>query len=101
VTRKVKVKRRAYVRRDGVKVGGSTYLRKAKDEGSRPTFILGWRSNLPVAKRRGIVLATHGGDKLSAARDLQRLANATSDRRAKVEARRDALFFFKEYGRGR
>ena len=102
--RKVKVKRKAYVRKDGVKVGGSVYLRKsrkAKEEWNRPTFILGWRSNLPMAKRRGVVLAIHSGDKLSTARDLQRLANATSDRRTKVEARKDALFFFKEYGQGR
>lgn len=103
--RKVKVKRKAYVRKDGVDVRGSVYLRKSKKAPgvvpSHPTFILGWRSSLPAGKRRSIVLATHSGDKLSAARYLQRLANATSDRGTKAEARKDALFFFKEYGQGR
>ena len=108
--RKIKVKRRAYVRRDGVKVKGTTYL--AKDRGKKgltprqhrwfhPKTRTGWKKDMPVGKRRREVLSAHGGDSLAAARGLQQLANVTVDRDTKVEARKDALYFFKEYGQGR
>ncbi len=57
----------------------------------------GWMKDMPMDKRRRLVLKAHKGDKLSSARSMQSLANVTTDRETKRAARADAVFFFGEH----
>lgn len=44
-----------------------------------------------------MVLDAHGRDTLSAARGMQALANVTTDKVTKKQARADAMFFYNKY----
>lgn len=73
---------------------------KAKPQRERwykPTTNTGWKKNMPVVKRRKMVLDAHGRDTLSAARGMQALANVTTDKVTKKQARADAMFFYNKY----
>ena len=62
----------------------------------------GWRKDMPVRKRRRLVLRSTTGNKMSeryleAARHMQALSNLTTDTKTKKEASKDAQFFFTWY----
>ena len=102
-------RRKAYTRKDGTRVKGSyvdpaTF--KIKDGGApgrtpkrekwyEPGVKMNWEKGMSVSKRRSNALKAHRGSELSTARALQSLANVTTDRATKREAKRDADYFFK------
>lgn len=62
----------------------------------------GWKKDMPIRKRRNLVLRTSKaksikGKYLESARRMQALANLTTDRKTKMEAQRDAKYFFARY----
>ena len=101
--------RKAYLREDGTRVVGSevsssTFRTKDRGKPGRtpkeeqwfesqvPT---GWDKDHPEAARRVKVLSSHGGDELASARAMQAIANVTTDRETKIEARADARYFYR------
>lgn len=68
-----------------------------KDRWYEPGVETGWEKDMPQGERRGLVLKAHKGDILASARSMQALANVTTDRETKREARVDALHFFREH----
>ena len=104
-------KRKAYTRKDGTHVKGSSVDRvrfKAKDLGKpgrtpkakrwyETKVETGWEKGMPMMKRRRLVLRAHNGNHLSSARAMQALANVTVDRQTKALARKDALYFYAEH----
>ena len=106
--RTITVKRKPYYRKDGTYVRGSTF--KAEDKGkkgitpeSKRWFThqttMNWSKDMPVRERRQNALIAHGDDPLATARALQALVNVTTSTETKIEARKDALYFFREYRR--
>jgi len=57
----------------------------------------GWSKSLSANERRELVLESHDGDYLSAARSKQALANLTKDRDTKKKAQADADYFYLLY----
>ena len=68
-----------------------------KKQWYEPGVETGWKKDMPQGERRGLVMRAHKGDELASARAMQSLANVTTDRETKREARADAVFFFGEY----
>jgi hypothetical protein len=64
-----------------------------------PQVKSGWTHTMPLTKRRRIVLKAHNGDKLSAARGKQALANVTKRTNKPVHnaALADARYFFAQH----
>ena len=65
----------------------------------KPKVKSGWKKDMPLKERRALVLKSHKGDLLSAARGKQALANVTTDTETKVEAEKDAKYFLQLYHR--
>lgn len=106
----ITVRRKPYYRSDGTYVRGSTY--KVRVRGKRgktpksglrydPQVTMNWSKDMPIWERRDNALLAHKGDLLATSLTLQLLANVTTDRATKREARKDALYFFKEYRRSK
>ena len=101
--------RKPYTRKDGTRVKGSRVsasTHKIKDVGEpgrtpkrerwyEPGPKMNWEKGMAVSKRRSNALKAHRGSELSTARALQALANVTTDRATKREAKKDADYFFK------
>ena len=64
-----------------------------------PKVKMNWGKNMPITERRDNALEAHGGNLLATGRALQALANVTQDAGTKVEARKDALYFFAQHER--
>jgi len=62
-----------------------------------PGVETGWEKGMPRERRRRLVLEAHKGDELASAKAMQALANVSTDRETKREARADAVHFFSEY----
>ncbi len=99
----IKVVRKSYVRKDGIKVKGTTYYTKDKGEpGKTPesekwyrhNVEMNWHKNEPADIRRASALNAHKGDELATARALQALANVTTDAETAKLAKDDADYFF-------
>ena len=67
-----------------------------KDRWYKPGMETGWQKCMLADNRRRLVLKTQKGDKLSAGRAMQALANVTTDKRTKLLAGRDARYFFRK-----
>lgn len=107
---KLRVKRKAYKRKDGTHVKATTYMAVDKGKPGRtpkkgrwfsPKVHSGWNKDDPSDIRRRRVLRAHGGDLLAAARSKQALANVTTDPATKRAASSDAKYFFSEYRKKR
>ena len=61
----------------------------------------GWDKDDDPGRRRYLMLKAHGGDNLSSARAMQALSNVTNDKKTRIEAARDARYFFHAHQRGR
>jgi len=59
-----------------------------------PKVKMNWRKDMPVGERRDNALDAHSGNLLSTARALLAISNVTQDRETKIEARKDADYFF-------
>lgn len=103
---KLRVKRKAYTKKDGTRVKTTTYLTKDTGKPGRtpkskrwfkPKVRSGWKASDPASIRRRKVLKAFKGDLLAAARSKQALANVTTDRSTKVAARADAKYFYNLY----
>jgi hypothetical protein len=99
----IKVTRKSYIRKDGIKVKGTTYY--AKDRGKpgktpesekwyQHNVEMNWHKDQPAEMRRTNALRAHSGNKLAAARALQALANVTTDLETAKLAKIDADYFF-------
>ena len=102
----IKVTRRAYTRKDGTRVKGTTYYAVDRGEpGKTPenskwyehNVEMNWHRDDPPGTRRANALKAHKGDELAAARALQALANVTTDTETASAAKSDADFFFASY----
>ncbi len=65
----------------------------------KPGVEMGWKKDMPVKARRNKALKAHKGDNLATARALQSLANVTTDKETKRQARKDALYFFDQHSK--
>jgi len=103
---KLRVRRKAYTRKDGTRVKATTF--KIRDRGARgrtpkarrwfePSVETGWEKGMPASNRRRKVLRAHGGDELASARAMQALANVTTDRATRTAAQADANYFFRKH----
>ena len=99
----IKVTRKAYVRKDGTVVKGSSYYAKDKGKpGKTPesekwyqhNVEMNWHKDEPVKMRRANALKAHNGNELATARALQALANVTTDAETAKLAKADADYFF-------
>ena len=99
----IKVTRKAYVRKDGTVVKGTSYYTKDKGKpGKTPesekwyqhNVEMNWHKDQPAEMRRTNALRAHSGNKLAAARALQALANVTTDLETAKLAKIDADYFF-------
>lgn len=63
----------------------------------RPRVKMNWSKSMPQEERRENALDAHGSDLLATARALLALSNVTQDRETKVEARKDADYFFAQH----
>jgi hypothetical protein len=61
-----------------------------------PQIHTGWEKDMPLEKRRDLVLKAHKGNYLASARSMQALANVTTDMETKKQAAIDADYFFTE-----
>jgi len=86
VTAKRGGKRISYLTKDKGKPGRTPKRKRWFEPGVK----MGWEKDMPMAKRRGLVLKAHGGDYLATARALQALANVTTDRETKKKAKAEA-----------
>lgn len=68
-----------------------------KEKWFKPGTHTGWHKNMPQYKRRALVLKSHKGDLLASARAMGSLANVTRDSKTRIEAKKDADYFYKEY----
>lgn len=59
----------------------------------------GWRKDMPMVKRRSLVLKAHGNDYLASGRAMQALANLSADKETSRKAGADAKYFFREYAK--
>ncbi len=107
---KIEVTRKAYVRKDGTHVRGTTYHTADKGKpGKTPEsekwyehdVQMNWHKDDPAATRRANALQAHGGDELATARALQALANVTTDVETARMARLDAEHFYSLHRQGR
>lgn len=109
---KLRVTRKAYIRKDGTRVKGTTF--KIKDRGAKgrtpkaerwyePGVETGWKADMPMAKRRRLALRAHKGDELATARSLLALSNVQKRINPVVsrKARSDADYFFARHKRGK
>jgi hypothetical protein len=60
-----------------------------------------WDKDMDAGKRRYLVLKSYGGDNMSAARAMQAVSNTSQDKDAKIEAAKDAKFFYQSHIQGR
>lgn len=97
------VKRKGYWRK-GKWIEPTTFQIKDKGAPGRtpkkerwfaPSVTMNWTKDMPVRERRENALIAHGNNYLSTARALQALANVTTDKDTKFEARKDAKYFFR------
>lgn len=102
----IKVTRKAYVRKDGTVVKGTSYYTKDKGEPGKTaesekwyqhTVEMNWHKVDPAEVRRGNALRAHKGDELATARALQALANVTTDPETGKLAKTDADYFFAKH----
>lgn len=63
----------------------------------KPKTHSGWQKDMPMAKRRRLVLKAHKNDYLAAGRSMQSLANVSQDKRTSDLAAQDAKYFFREH----
>jgi len=63
----------------------------------KPETSSGWSKGLSAGERRELVLESHDGNYLSAARSKQALANVTKDNETKRKAQQDADYFYMMY----
>jgi hypothetical protein len=108
---KTTYKRKAWIDRFGHRHPAKTVTRKAykkKDTGKPgrtpkrkrwfvPGKKSGWKKSSPSKTRRQSVLKAYKGDLLKAAREVQALANVTTDPETRQKALRDAKYFFQQY----
>jgi len=99
----LRVKRKSYMRRGGVRVRSTIY--KTPDKGKRgrtpkakqwyPKVVkpTGWAKNLPATTRRRRLI-TSQKDPLKAGRWALSLANLTTDKPTEKKARADSRYFF-------
>jgi len=102
----IKVTRKSYVRKDGTRVKGTTYLTKDKGKpGKTPksqkwyehNVEMNWHKDESVEVRRVNALNAHNGDELATARALQAVANVTTDSETATLAKSDAEYFFSRH----
>ena len=100
---KIKVTRKGYTRKGGIRVKSATYTTKDKGKpGKTPEsdkwyehgVKMDWSKDDPAETRRDKALKAHKGDELAAARALQALSNVTTDPETKKLAKEDADYFF-------
>jgi len=107
---KLRIKRKAYTRKDGTRVKATTF--KVKDRGARgrtpkaerwfePGVKTGWSKDLAQGTRINKVVRAHKGDLLASARSLRALANVTTDSETRRKAASDANILFKRHKRGK
>ena len=103
---RIKVARKAYVRKDGTMVKGTSYYTKDKGKpGKTPgsekwyqhNVEMNWHKDEPAEVRRANALKAHKGDNLATARTLQALANVTTDPETSELAKNDADYFFAKH----
>lgn len=68
-----------------------------KEKWFAPTVTMDWTKDMLLKERRANALLAHGNNYLSTARALQALANVTTDKETKIEARKDAKYFFRKH----
>jgi phage/plasmid-associated DNA primase len=99
----INITRKAYVRKDGTFVKGTTYSTKDKGKpGKTPegekwyqhNVEMNWHKDNSAEVRRANALKAHKGDELATARALQALANVTTDIKTGKLAKIDADYFF-------
>jgi hypothetical protein len=61
----------------------------------------GWEKDMDAGKRRMLILKAHGNDNMASARAMQALANVSQDKETKIQAAKDAKFFFQAHIQGR
>jgi hypothetical protein len=102
----IKVTRKAYVRKDGTVVKGTSYYTKDKGKpGKTPesekwyqhNVEMNWHKDEPAEVRRANAFKAHKGDELATARALQALANVTTDPETSKLAKIDADYFFAKH----
>jgi len=102
----IKVTRKAYVRKDGTVVKGTSYYSKDKGNpakrrkvksGTSIMWKMNWHKDEPAEVRRANALKAHKGDELATARTLQALANVTTDPETSKLAKTDADYFFAKH----
>jgi hypothetical protein len=95
----IKVTRKSYVRKNGTVVKETSYYTKDKGKlGKTPAsekwykhnLEIHWHKDEPAEVRRANALKAHNGNKLTAARALQALANVTTDSKTSELAKIDA-----------
>ena len=103
---RIKVTRKAYVRKDGITVKGTSYYTKDKGKpGKTPesgkwyehNVEMNWHKDEPAGVRRANAREAHKGDRLATARSLQALANVTADPETREVAKSDADYFFAKH----
>lgn len=71
--------------------------RKTAKKWYNPQTHTGWEKDMPVRERRELAYKAHGRDYLAAGRGMQALANVTTDQPTKIEAQKDAEYFFRKH----
>lgn len=56
----------------------------------------GWDKDLRPEMRRSLILKAHAGNLMESAHAMQALSNVTQDKITRIEAAKDAAYFFKE-----
>lgn len=63
----------------------------------KTTTQTGWRKTLSAQTRRQLLIKSHGGDLLAAARSALALSNVTTDKETKQKAHKDAMALFEKH----
>jgi hypothetical protein len=60
-----------------------------------PKVHTGWHKDMPMRKRRALVLKKHKNNALAAGRSMQALANITTDKQTRIKSTQDAKYFYR------
>src|SRR5664279_6556885 len=103
---RIKVTRKAYVRKDGTMVKGTSYYAKDKGKlGKTPesgkwyehNVEMNWHKDEPAEVRRTNALKAHKGDKLATARSCLLYTSDAADEEDSELAKNDADYFFAKH----